>query len=349
MSLYKTIIKVLRRFIHDRISQLMFFMAVELVFIAVWLLYRFEDFIYLYYPVIVTCFFGVVFFIVDFWKYFRRYQEIARINEHSEYEDVSCIFNESYEFKHIQEVITNIKKHHKKYERAILSMNEERDAYYSLWAHQIKTPISALRLMLSNEDNYAFSAKKAYTLLEEVYKIEQYTDMVMHYNRIGDLSNDLLIQEYKLDDIVRTVLKKHSVYFINRRVGVELELEECLVLTDEKWLNIVIEQILSNSIKYTYEGKIKIKTFKGENRISLIIEDTGIGIREEDLLRIFDKGFTGYNGRIDTKATGIGLYLTKKILNHLGHSLGVESTVGKGTSIKIDFLHKCKIEPLDVS
>jgi len=203
--------------------------------------------------------------------------------------------------------------------------------YYTIWAHQIKTPIAAMRLLLQSEQSETNSE-----LLEQLFKVEQYVEMVLQYLRLENMSSDLVIKSYSLDDIVKQAIRKYSKVFIRKRIKLNYRALNCDVLTDEKWLVFVVEQILSNALKYTNAGEISI--YMDEQLAdTLVIEDTGIGIAEEDLPRVFEKGFTGYVGRADKKATGIGLFLCKQILNKLSHTIAIESEVGRGTKVKIGF------------
>lgn len=201
--------------------------------------------------------------------------------------------------------------------------------YYTLWAHQIKTPIAALHLLLSDkrEDNKLLEA--------ELFKIEQYVDMVLQYVRLGSDTNDLLLKPYDLDCIICGCLRKYARLFVLKHLEFSFEETHLKVLTDEKWLTFVIEQLFSNSLKYTSNGKISIFA---EDQI-LIIQDTGIGIRPEDLPRVCEKGYTGAGGRAEKKSTGIGLFLCKSMLSKLGHEMSIISKVGIGTTVKIN-LHR---------
>lgn len=201
--------------------------------------------------------------------------------------------------------------------------------YYTLWAHQIKTPIAAMRLILQS-DNSEINEE----LLEQLFKIEQYVEMVLQYLRMESMSSDLVLKKHSLDLIVKQAVKKYAKSFIRKKIKLNYEDLNCEVLTDEKWLVFVIEQILSNSLKYTTSGSISIYMDENSPK-TLVIGDTGIGIQEEDLPRVFEKGFTGYNGHADKKSTGIGLYLCKRIINKLSHTISIQSTVGKGTKVKI--------------
>ncbi|MDE6709714.1 MAG: sensor histidine kinase, partial [Oscillospiraceae bacterium] len=200
--------------------------------------------------------------------------------------------------------------------------------YYTLWAHQIKTPIAAMRLTLQSGE---FSQSRE--LAEYLQRIEQYVEMVLCYLRLGSETNDFLIKKYDLDGIIRQAVRKFSSQFIRRKIKLIYEPVGVTVLTDEKWLLFVLEQVLSNALKYTKSGEIEITL---EEPKTVCIRDTGIGISPEDINRIFEKGYTGYNGRTDKKASGIGLYLCRQICGKLGHKITAQSQVGKGTLIKID-------------
>ena len=174
----------------------------------------------------------------------------------------------------------------------------------------------------------------------ELFKIEQYVEMVLTYLRMESMSSDMVLQWYAADDIVKQAVKKYSQLFILKKIALRMDMPEEMILTDEKWLAFVVEQILSNALKYTSEGTVSIYMKEKE----LVIEDTGIGIQEEDVPRVFEKGFTGFNGRRDKKSTGIGLYLCKTILDRLGHGIRIESKVGEGTKVFL-YLERNVLDP----
>ena len=207
--------------------------------------------------------------------------------------------------------------------------------YYTVWAHQIKTPIAAMRLTLQNEDT-PLTRK----LTNDLYRIEQYVEMVLTFLRLNSDSTDYVFKEYDLDNIVKSAVKKFSSEFIGHKLRLIYDPLNTSVITDEKWLSFVIEQVLSNALKYTPSGSITI-SLVGEK--TLRIEDTGIGIAPSDLPRIFENGYTGFNGRTDKKASGIGLYLCRRVCNNLGHTITANSTVDVGTAIDID-LTQTKLE-----
>ena len=200
--------------------------------------------------------------------------------------------------------------------------------YYTVWAHQIKTPIAAIRLALQNEDT-----PLSRRLTGEVGRVEQYVQMALTYLRLGSDSSDYVIRSCALDDIVRPAVRRFAGEFIQRKIQLNYQMLNYTVITDEKWLGFVVEQVLSNALKYTPQGGVSIYM---EPEGVLCIRDTGIGIAPEDLPRVFEKGYTGYNGRSHRKASGLGLYLCREILTRLGHSVSAESQVDHGTTIRID-------------
>lgn len=198
--------------------------------------------------------------------------------------------------------------------------------YYTIWVHQTKTPISALKLLVQSEGNNQEMAM-------ELLKIEQYVNMVLQYLRLDDINNDFSFEHVSLDKLVSDVLKKQVTFFAHDKINLEYKIDDTKVLTDEKWSSFVIEQVLSNAIKYTKQGTISIYN----DATKLYIQDTGVGIKAEDLPRVFERGFTGFQGRKDKKASGIGLYLVKLILDKLNQGVTIESIVGTGTTVCIDF------------
>ena len=206
---------------------------------------------------------------------------------------------------------------------------ERRDAadYYAMWAHQIKTPIAAMRLLLQQPELDRGS------LEAELFRIEQYVGMVLGYLKLEGDSNDFVLRKRRLDDVVRGCVRKYARLFIIKKLPLNFEETRMTVLTDDKWLAFMIEQLLSNSLKYTSQGEIRIYA----DGKALVVEDTGIGISAEDLPRLGERGFTGYNGREDKKSTGLGLYLCRRICAKLGHKLVIESTPDVGTRVKILF------------
>lgn len=210
------------------------------------------------------------------------------------------------------------------------SKRRDTEDYYTLWAHQIKTPIAAMRLLLSGRDDADFRECEA-----ELFKIEQYVEMALGFQRLESETGDYVFKSCDIDFIVKGAVKKFSKQFILKKLSLDLKKTGIVAVTDEKWLSFIIEQIISNALKYTKKGCVSVY---GEGQ-TLCISDTGIGIAAEDLPRVFEKGYTGYNGRSDKKATGLGLYLSKRIADKLGHGLSISSTQS-GTTVKIDLSRK---------
>lgn len=213
-----------------------------------------------------------------------------------------------------------------------LTENREREQenidYYTTWVHQIKTPISVMRMVLQGEDT-----EEHRELSAELFRIEQYVEMVLCYLRLGSKTTDYVFCEFSLDAIIREAIHKYASVFVRKRIKLIFEPTGETVLTDEKWLLFIIEQLLSNALKYTNSGSITIAV-SGDK--VLTITDTGIGIAPEDLPRIFEKGFTGYNGRADKKSTGLGLYLCRETAKRLSITITAKSAPGEGTSVSLD-------------
>ena len=215
------------------------------------------------------------------------------------------------------------------------TQNKELSDFYTLWVHQIKTPIAALQLLLQTDP------EKISDMKSELFKIDRYVDIILGYLRMENINQDLEFQHYPLEIMVKQAVRKYAPLFIKSHLSLKMEHLDISVLTDEKWLVFVIEQLLSNAIKYTPSGEIRIFADRQESdgirSTRLYLQDTGIGIHPEDLPRIFERSFTGYNGRMDKKASGLGLYLCNTILKKLGHSISVDSIPKEGTTVTILF------------
>ena len=227
-----------------------------------------------------------------------------------------------------------IERLHNEVERLKIEDNKKMEDladYYSMWIHQIKTPIAAMNFLLDNEEIDVKVFK------QELFKIERYVEMVLTYIRLGSETSDYVITSIDLDEVVRENIKKYATLFINKKIKLNYVSHETYVISDKKWLGFAFEQLLSNAIKYTKSGgEISINISESE----LIIEDNGIGIYEEDLPRIFEQSFTGLNGRYEKKSSGLGLYLCKKTLDKLQHKIEITSEVNKGTKVIVSFPKK---------
>ncbi|MCR4925275.1 MAG: sensor histidine kinase, partial [Clostridiales bacterium] len=232
--------------------------------------------------------------------------------------DYQSIINHLYSM--IEKSISKIEKN-----------NNEQSEYYTMWVHQIKTPISAIRLAVSTEkENIPTNTRNI--IETELFKIEQYTEMALQYAKMQNLSSDMVIEKSNILALIKESVKKYAPLFIYKKLSLELDDNlDFEAYTDKKWFSFLFEQLISNSIKYTHSsGSIKI--YADENK-RIVITDSGIGISSSDINRIFEKGFTGTNGRIDKKASGIGLYMVKKISEELKIKIEITSEIGKGTTV----------------
>lgn len=204
--------------------------------------------------------------------------------------------------------------------------------YYTLWAHQIKMPIAASSLLVGEIED-----KKVKNQLEqELFKIESYVNIVLQYLRLESFHEDLVLKKENVEDLVKEIVKKYAIFFIQKGLSLNLHDLDRTIITDRKWFVVILEQVLSNSLKYTSQGGIEIY-FQED---TLYIKDSGLGIQDADLLRVFERGFSGYNGRLTQQSSGLGLYLSKKIADELGHQISIASQVGQGTTVMISFSEK---------
>lgn len=227
----------------------------------------------------------------------------------------------------LQRIIDRLSEINQNSVNNIKDLQKDITDYFTVWVHQIKTPIAAMQMILQSEDT-----ETSLELNAELFKIEQYAEMALNYIRLDSNSNDLIIKHYNLDNIIKQAIQKYAPLFIRRKIRLVYSPISAEILTDEKWLLFIIEQLLSNAVKYTINGSVAI-TYKNE---ILTISDTGIGIADEDIPRIFEKGYTGLSGRTDKKSTGLGLYLCKTAADKLNHCIYVKSEIGEGSAFSID-------------
>lgn len=286
------------------------------------------------YGIILSTFFVIVILVFRFSKFHLKHQHLLHVSKRAtlNIDDLPKprdLIENDYQ--------TIIKELHQAYQKLDTDSNYRHQNmldYYSMWVHQIKTPISALYLVIDQQQN-----EQSLSMKTELFKIEQYVDMVLQYLKLESETSDLRFDTVDLVSMIRASVRKYRMIFIEKGISLHFEEMNRLMITDEKWFCFALEQILSNALKYTHKGSITIKLSETQPDV-LLIQDTGIGIHADDLPRIFDKGFTGYNGRLDKKSSGIGLYLVKRALNKLSHDIQVTSEVGKGTTVAIDISRK---------
>ncbi|MFZ7119325.1 MAG: sensor histidine kinase [Eubacteriaceae bacterium] len=225
----------------------------------------------------------------------------------------------------------------------IQTLNKQKDKemdFVLSWAHDIKIPLSAMKLILeNNQDQIDYDIFKSTE--NQILKIEHDIDKILYYIRLNDFNQDYIVANVNIKKIIYEQLKQYSKFFSYKKLKLNMKNIDHIVLSDEKWLGFIINQLLSNAIKYADEnGSIDIFCINDNHSIILTVQNTGIGIKKEDIPRIFNRGFTGYIGRQGNKATGYGLYLSKKLSDKLNHKLYVNSIYGETTSFYLDFSKK---------
>lgn len=287
------------------------------------------EFKYVWYPTVLGCMALVICLVVDFVCYYKKCRSLTMVENSI---DVT-LDNLPKTSNQIEEMYTELLKllTNEKNEEInnILNSKKETMEYVTLWSHQIKTPITALQLLANDTDE-----EIRIEILNRLFEIEQYQDMMLQYLRLEGGGNDYVLADYSVKDMVNQAVKYFARIFISKGISVKIQVDESRkVVTDEKWMVFALKQLISNALKYTSKGEICISFDNDE----LLIKDSGIGIAKEDLPRIFDRGYTGYNGRKDKKATGLGLYLKKQILDRLNHKIEIDSQIGVGTRVFIKF------------
>ena len=296
-------------------------------FIVAFLLYKLP-LMAIIYPMALCLLFGAIICAADFSHEKKKHELMCDIKKLSTSMAEHLPAAQSIEEGDYQELLRILCRENSEIEVSSKTSYREMVDYYTVWAHQIKTPIASMKLSLQGEDS-----PLARKLSSDLFRIEQYVEMVLAFLRIDSDYSDYVFRRRDIDGIIRQSVRKFASEFIGRKISLEYGEIHKDIVTDEKWLSFVLEQLLSNALKYTREGSIRIY-LRGEN--TLCIADTGIGIASEDLPRIFEKGYTGANGRSDMTASGLGLYLCKKICDKLGIKIAAESEIGKGTVISLD-------------
>lgn len=308
----KGIFKFLKEKIH---SIIIFLVYILILLISTWFGISKN---YILYIILISIFMFAVNIVISFVKYKRLIDEINQWST-----DLLTKEPEVFKNTNFSKRIINLEKENREMESAFELKMKDFKEYISTWTHQIKTPLFSLDLILNDHPIDSNAAKN------EVFEIEEYIDNLLSYMRLESLSTDFVFEEVSLDDLVSSSIKKYSKVFIRRKNKVDFKASGLIIATDKKWFSLILDQILSNANKYTKNGCIYIY-IEGTN---LVIKDTGIGIRKEDLPRVFDKSYTGYNGRIYKKSTGIGLNLVKNTAENLSIDVLIESEVDVGTKV----------------
>ena len=286
--------------------------------------YLFEDErTVLQYVMILLLLTSLIGLILDFVKQYQNFRHAVLYGESDAYTPLEALLTSK--IRTLEKDKKELKIQHQEKQSDLLD-------YYTLWVHQIKTPIAASKLLVQDLQEQMLTNQ----LEQELFKIDSYTNLVLQYLRLESFHDDLVVEKENIEDLVKEVVKKYALFFIQQGLSLNLHDLNHTVITDKKWFLVILEQVLSNSLKYTKQGSIEI--FFQED--TLYMKDTGLGIQNSDLLRVFERGFSGYNGRLTHQSSGLGLYLSKKIADKLGHELHLHSVVGEGTTVMITFKEK---------
>ena len=282
------------------------------------------------YTTLIMCVCIIFFGALDFWNYYQDIRQLERYKKQASTHIAVLPKPADLQKALLRQILNQLEDRCQQVSEKAKQQEAATTQYYTIWSHQAKTPLAAMRLLLQ-EDEPNRSALKL-----ELFKAEQYVDMALQYQRLSISSPDLVLRKYSIEPIIKQAVKEVSTLFIHKKISIFLGNLNGTVLTDKKWMLFVLEQLLTNAVKYTPKGTVSIWC---EDRM-LFLKDTGIGITPEDLPRIFEWGFTGYNGHGETRSTGVGLSLCKMALTMLGHTITIQSEVGQGTMVAIDLSRK---------
>lgn len=288
-----------------------------------------------YYGLVLCAFVFFCISVIQMIEYRKKINTLKSIKAQSENLISSLPTVKDKEEQYYQDILNQVYQEKLDVEQKYQSKEQEMMDYYTRWIHQIKTPIAAMSLLIQSNDR----EKNYYKMEQELFLIEQYAKMALQYQNLHSGQNDLLLKKYDISQLVREVIKRFSYSFLEKKISMRYEDFTYSMVTDEKWFSFLMEQLISNAVKYTNEGYVSI-SFTEDPIPTLHIKDTGIGICEEDIPRIFEKGYTGYNGHMDKKATGIGLYMCKSVAERLGIKIRVESKIGEGSCFSLELVQE---------
>ncbi len=315
------------KYLKERKNSALIFLGFSAVFAGSFLLYRLPVKAALY-PAAICIAAATVLAAADFYRFKELHKRLETLKTFSGREIEALPESGSLIIRDYSDIIFGLKDEIIEIENRDSERYREMIDYYTVWAHQIKTPIAAMRLTLQSEDT-----PLSRRLTTDLMRTESYVEMVLAYLRLDSSDTDYVFKEQELDAIIGSVIKKFAPEFIDRKLSLDYRKTGEKIVTDQKWMEFLLEQIISNALKYTREGKISVRMEPGH---ILTVEDTGIGIDAQDLPRIFEKGFTGLNGRAEKHASGLGLYLCRQTAKNLGIGISAESEPGKGTKIRLD-------------
>ncbi|QKE72745.1 sensor histidine kinase [Arthrobacter citreus] len=292
----------------------------------------------LLYTNLVCLFFVAVYILLGYFRQKAFYKKIVELTEQEKEELILALpkpqtINQTV----YHEVLKKLHNEHTLQIQRLLIEKLEHQEFVLSWIHEVKLPIAASKLIMEHSTGKSLD-ELVDKLEDELNKIDYYVEQALYYSRIDSFSKDYFITEINLNQIIKSSVKKYAKLFINKEIGLSIANEAQFVQSDPKWLSFITDQIVSNSLKYTNDkGTISFYYEDDQKEKRLIIEDTGVGIPPQDLNRVFEKGFTGNNGRTQIKSTGMGLYLAKQLAIKLGHNLSIQSEEGLFTKVIIHF------------
>ncbi len=327
--------KLFLKFIRQYLGTVLLFSVFAGIFAFIFYLYALEVEAVVY-AALLCAFAALTVTVIRYIRFRAEYQKREELLRHTELLNEHLPEANSPEQEQWLAIIAELNKQCRQADMKLRSDRTDMLDYFTVWVHQIKTPISVMRMELNEADTPENRA-----ISDELFRIEQYVEMVLCYFRLDGNTSDLVSGKVQIDEVIRTSLRKYAPLFVHKKLGLDYEGTTLTAVTDSKWLGFITEQILSNAIKYTDSGKVTIKV--SDDR-TIIITDTGIGISDEDIPRIFERGYTGYNGRAELKSTGLGLYLVEKACDKLGIQIEIRSKVGEGTSVFLKIPETIKAE-----
>ncbi|GAA0181962.1 sensor histidine kinase [Clostridium sediminicola] len=279
----------------------------------------------------------ISYIIRDFFKYRKFYNNMEEVLESLDKKYLLSEIMEKPEFlegKLFYEILRECNKEMHEHVKYYKNLQLDYREYIEAWVHEVKTPIASSMLILENNKGTVID-----NIGGEIKKIEGFVEQALYYSRSSDVSKDYLIKKFNLKTAINNTIRRNTKDFINKKVSLQLDNIEAVVYSDIKWVQFILNQIISNSIKYVKpdEGKITIDSTTNKNNIILSIVDNGVGISQKDITRVFEKGFTGEHGRKYNRSTGMGLYICKKLCDKLGLEINIASELGKGTKVNIIF------------
>lgn len=321
-------------YLKDQIINLTISFFITILITIILKIFDSQSFLVVYIPLLLCCAFFMMFG-YDFYRKKNYYDEFLGILDRL---DEKYLIAELIKKPHFLEGKILVDSIYEIDKAMIEHINEgkqqqtELKEYIEMWCHEVKTPVATSQMIIENNKN-AFTEG----INEELVKIDDYVEQVLFYARSENVEKDYLIKDVDLSTVVNSVIKRNKKDLINKRIKIELDNLDIKVSSDKKWLEFILNQIIANAIKYIDDDpKIRICAKQFKNQVELKIFDNGIGILESEIERVFDKGFTGTNGRMIQKSTGIGLYLCKKLCGRLNHDIKISSS-NQGTTVTIIF------------